>query len=269
MVRDAQLRLSSSPRHLDQAPNPVYSIPAMNKEVIALAVSARDKGVSPKNLRRVGTVPGVIYGGKAENTSIQCSMKELHNVYVKAGENTLVEIDLGGKKIPCLIHAISFDPVSDKEEHVDFYAVDMTKKVTTHVPVRVEGESPAVKTLGGVLVTVHDEIEVTCLPSDIPAFFMINIAKLDNFRDSITVASLTVPKDVVIKSPADMVILTVQEPRAEEVVEVVAAPVEGAVAADGTAVPAAEGAPGSAPAATAPAGKTDDKGAGKDKAAKK
>ncbi len=253
---------------LDRAPNPVYSIPAMNKEAIALAVSTREKGISPKNLRKTGAIPGVIYGGKTVNTSIQCSMKDLHNVYVKAGENTLVDLTLDGKKIPCLIHAISFDPVSDKEVHVDFYAVDMTKKVTTRVPVRVEGESPAVKTLGGVLVTVHDEVEVTCLPSDIPASFIVNISTLANFRDSITVASLVVPKDVTIKSPAEMVILTVQEPRAEEVVEVVAAPVEGAVAADGTAVPAAEGAPGAAAGAPA-AGKTDDKAAGKDKAAKK
>lgn len=241
----------------------------MNKEATTLAVSPREKGVSPKNLRRVGTVPGVIYGGKAQNVSIQCSMKELHNVYVKAGENTLVEVTLDGKKIPCLIHAISFDPVTDKEEHVDFYAVDMTKKVTTRVPVRVEGESPAVKTQGGVLVTVHDEIEVTCLPSDIPASFIINIANLVNFRDSITVASLIVPKDVVIKSPADLVILTVQEPRAEEVVEVAAAPVEGAVAEGGTAAPGADGAAGAAPAAGAPGAKTDDKAAGKDKAPKK
>ena len=243
----------------------------MSKEATTLAVTSREKGVSPKNLRRVGTVPAVIYGGKAQNISVQCSMKEFHNVYVKAGENTLVDVSLDGKNIPCLIHAVSFDPVTDKEEHVDFYAVDMTKKVTTRVPVRLEGESPAVKTEGGVLVTVHGDIEVTCLPSDIPSSFIVNIGSLQNFRDTITVAALVVPKGVTIKSPKDLVIVTVQEPRAEEVVEVVAAPVEGAVTADGTAVPAAEGAPGAAPAAGAPgaAAKTDDKAAGKDKAAKK
>lgn len=243
----------------------------MNKEAIALAVSPREKGVSPRNLRKIGTVPGVIYGGKAQNLSVQCSMKEFHTVYVKAGENTLIDITLDGKKIPCLIHAVSFDPVTDKEEHVDFYAVDMTKKVTTHVPVRLEGESPAVKTQGGVLVTVHSNIEVTCLPSDIPSSFIVNISALQNFRDTITVSALVIPKGVTIKSPKDLVIVTVQEPRAEEVIEVVAAPVEGAVAADGTAVPAAEGAPGAATVAgaTGAAAKTDGLAAGKDKAAKK
>lgn len=237
----------------------------MNKESIALAVSPREKGVSPKNLRKAGTVPGIIYGGKNENISIQCSMKEFHKVYVKAGENTLVNVTLDNKKIPCLIHAVSFDPVSDKEEHVDFYAVDMTKKVTTKVPVIVTGESPAVKTLAAVLVTVHDTIEVTCLPSDIPSSFIVDISSLENFRDSITVAALVVPANVTVKSAQDMVIVTVQEPRKEEVVEV-AAPVEGAAAADGAAAPAAEGAAGAPGAAPAAGAKADDKAAGKDKA---
>ncbi len=241
----------------------------MSKETITLSVNPREAATNVKIMRKDGNVPGVIYGSKTKNVSIQCSMKELHGVYVKAGENTLVEVTLDGKKIPCLIHAVSFNPVSDKLEHVDLYAVDMTKKVTTHVPVLVEGESPAVKTLGGILVTVHDTIEVSCLPSDIPANFVVNIGALENFRDSITVAKIAVPKGVTIKSAPEMVIITVQEPRKEEVVEVVAAPTEGAVAADGTAAPAAEGAAGAAPAAGAAAGKTDDKAAGKDKAAKK
>ncbi len=244
----------------------------MNKEALTLSVSPRETGKNVKVVRRAGNVPGIIYGGKSKNLPIQCSMKELHSVYVKAGENTLVDVTLDNKKIPCLIHAISFDPVTDKEEHVDFYAVDMTKKVTTHVPVVIQGEAPAIKTLGGVLVTVHDEIEVTCLPSDIPAHFVINIASLENFRDSITVASVAVPKGVTIKSAPEMVIVTVQEPRKEEVIEVVAAPVEGAVAADGTVAPAAEGAAGAAPTAAgapAAAAKSDEKAAGKDKAAKK
>ncbi len=223
----------------------------MKKETITLTVEARKAAENPKVVRRAGEVPGIIYGSKAENLSVKCKLKELHSVYVKAGENNLVEVTVDGKKIPCLIHAISFEPVSGREEHVDFYAVDMTKKVTTHVPIVVEGESPAVKTLGGVLVTVHDNVEVTCLPQDIPSNFVVNLSVLENFHDSITVATLKAPEGVVIKSSPETVIITVQEPRKEEVIEVVAAPVDGA-AADGAAAPGAEGAaaaPG-APAAT-------------------
>ncbi len=229
----------------------------MNKETLTLAATTRAKGENPKLVRKAGNVPGVIYGGKAENMTVECTQKDLHNIYVKAGENTLVEVLLDNKKIPCLIHAISFDPVTDREEHVDFYAVDMSKKVTTHIPVIVIGESPAVKGLGGVLVTVHDEVEVTCLPSDIPASFIVDIGVLQNFRESITVASLVLPPNVTMKSAPEMVILTVQEPRKEEVAAVV--------------IPTADAAAAGTPAAgAAPAGDAAKAGdAGKDKAAKK
>jgi large subunit ribosomal protein L25 len=222
------------------------------KEALSLSVSTRAADENVKALRKAGSVPGIIYGNKTKNISIKCLHKALQAIYVKAGENTLVTVDIDGKQVPCLIHAVSFEPVSGSYEHVDFYAVDMTKKVTTHVPVIVEGESLAVKTQGGVLVTVHDQIEVTCLPSDIPSHFIVNISKLENLRDSITVAGLVVPKNVTIKTPVETVIVTIQEPRKEEVIEV-AAPVaaEGAVPAEGA---AAEGA-----AAPGAAAKTDEK----------
>ncbi len=216
--------------------------------MIVLAVNARDAKEKANAIRLAGSVPGVIYGGIV-HTCVKCSAKELKSVYVKAGENTLVEVDLDGKKVPCLIHAISFHPVSDKIESVDLYAVDMTKKVTAHVPVILKGESPAVKTQGGVLVTVHSQVEVSCLPADLPNSFVIDIAVLENFRDSVTVAKLVLPKGVTIKNPPETVIVTVQEPRKEEVVEVVTStPVDGAAPAEGAAA-----APGAAPAAGAPA----------------
>lgn len=226
------------------------------KQAIALTVTGRDEKTSAKNLRRAGTVPAVIYGN-VKNTPVQCSAKDLHNVYVKAGENTLVDIDLAGKKVPCLIHAISFNPVNGNYEHVDFYAVDMTKKVTTKVPVVFEGESPAVKNLGGVLLTVHSQLEVTCLPSEIPSHFAADLSGLENLHDSITVSKLKIPAGVTVKESPETVILIVQEPRKEEVIEVVAAPTaEGAAAegaaADGAAAPGAAGAPAAAAGAAKP-----------------
>ncbi len=238
----------------------------MKKETITLAAVTRPEGENPKVVRRAGNVPGIIYGGKAKNVMVTCSLKALHSVYVKAGENTIVELSVDGKNVACLIHAISFEPVSGREEHVDFYAVDMTKKVTTRVPVMFEGESVAVKTLGGVLVTVHDEVEVTCLPSDIPSHFTVHLSALEKFRDTVTVGSLKVPTGVTIKSSPNTVIITVQEPRKEEVIEVVAPTTEVGGAEGAVAAPSADGA-----ALGAVTGKTDDKAAtgGKDKGAKK
>lgn len=229
----------------------------MKKETITLTVSARDTKEKPNMIRKAGHVPGVMYGTKTKNANLKCSGKDLQNVYTKAGENTLVQVEMDGKAIPCLIHAISFDPVTSKIDHVDFYAVDMTKKVTARVPVFLKGESPAVKTQGGVIVMVHSELEVSCLPADLPSGFTIDISVLANFRDTITVAKLDVASGVTLKNSPETVIVTVQEPRKEEVVEVAAAPVDGAAPAEGAAAaPGAEGA--AAPAAGA---KTDDKAA--------
>lgn len=249
---------------LDQFSNNHYSISAMKKEVISLTINARDAKEKSNGLRKAGSVPGVIYG-KVTNAKVKCSGKDLQNVHIRAGENTLVDVDFDGQKLPCLIHAVSYDPVSSKIDHVDFYAVDMTKKVTAHVPVFTTGESPAVKAHGGMIVIVHGQLEVSCLPADLPSGFTVDISTLENLHDTVTVASLKVPTGVTLKNSPETVILTVQEPRKEEVVEPLpgAVPVEGAVPADGTAP--ATGAPGAAaPAATK---KPDDKvSAGKDKA---
>lgn len=245
--------------------NNPYSVPAM-KQAIPLTVTGRDLKKNAKNMRKTGIVPAVIYGNM-KNTPVECSSKEFHGVFAKAGENTLVDVTMDGKKVPCLIHSVSYDPVTSAYEHIDFYAVDMSKKVTTHVPVHFEGESPAVKNEGGVLLTVHSQLEVSCLPSDIPSHFTVDLSVLEKLRDSFTVAKLKVPAGVTIKESPDTAIVIVQEPRKEEVITPVvtavegaegAVPAEGAAAAPGAApaagaVPAAGAKPGAAPAAGAKA----------------
>jgi large subunit ribosomal protein L25 len=220
------------------------------KKAIPLSVNNRAADQNVKTMRKAGQVPGVIYGNAMKNTSIVCNAKELHNVYVKAGENTLVDVDMGGKKIPCLIHAISFDPVTSAYEHIDLYAVDMTKKVTTHVPVVFQGECPAVKNHGGVLLTVHSSLEVTCLPSNIPESFVVDLTTLENLRDSVTVSKLKIPEGVTVKEIPETAIVIVQEPRKEEVIEPVVSATEGG---EGAAAPGTEGATATAPGAAAPA----------------
>ena len=194
---------------------------------------------------------------RATTIVLDLSHGTLHNMQYHPGADWLVEHGYAASLVKCV--------------HIDFYAVDMTKKVTTHVPVIVKGESPAVKAQGGVLVTVHSQLEVTCLPKDLPQNFIVDISKLENFRDSILVSMLQVPTGVVIKTSPDTVIVTVQEPRKEEVI----APVPGAAvpgaegAVEGAAAaPGAEGA--AVPAAGAPAAKPGEKApaAGKEKGKK-
>jgi len=206
---------------------------------VALSASARSADSSVKHLRKQGQIPGVVYGNKTENTSIQCEEVSLMKAYVKAGESTLVDLDIGGKKVPVLFHEIEFDPVSDRMIHVDFYAVDMNKEVEAEVQIHFEGESDAVKE-GGILVTALDHVEVRCLPANLPHDFKVELSKLKAFGDSITVADLSIPQGVEILTEPDAVIAVVQEPRAEEVAAPTPTEEEAAAAAAAAEAPAAD-----------------------------
>ncbi|TSC79207.1 MAG: 50S ribosomal protein L25 [Candidatus Peregrinibacteria bacterium Gr01-1014_25] len=218
-------------------------------DMVPLQASARTTKEKAGALRRAQRVPCVLYGNKTENTLLHCEEKSVRRAYQKAGESTLVELDLDGRKIPVLIHALAADPVTDRIAHVDFYAVDMTKEVETHVPIRLDGESLAIKELGAILVTPLAHVRIRCLPARLPHELVASLTSLQNFHDSLTVANLRAPEGVTILDDPTNVIATVQEPRAEEVApppateaEAGAAPTEGA-AAEGTepaATPAGE-----------------------------
>ncbi len=221
-------------------------------DMIPLPAAARNTTIKPSALRRTNQVPCVVYGNQI-NMQVQCPSQDLHSAFIKAGESRLVELDVAGKKIPVLFKHVDFDPVSDREIHADFYAVNMKAEIETLVPVRFEGEAPAVKTLGGVFLIVHDHVKVRCLPGNLPASIIVSVAGLEAFHASVSVQDLKVPEGVKVMDDADTVLATIQEPRAVEVVTPVAtAAVEGAAAVPGAegAAPAAEGA---APAAGAEA----------------
>ena len=209
-------------------------------DMVQLSTTARDTTITSRKARRGGNVPCVVYGNKTENISFQCEVVALTKAYTKAGESTLVELDVNGKKVPVLFHDVKFDPVSDVISHVDFYAVDMNKEVEADVAIHFEGESPAVKE-GGILVTAMDAVTVRCLPKNLPHNLPADLSKLVAMDSQLTVADLAVPSGVTIVNEADAVIALVQEPRPEEVEE--------APAADAAAAGAAAPADGAAPAA--------------------
>lgn len=219
--------------------------------MVPLSAQARDLSVAAKVLRRSGKVPCVVYGHETKSTPIQCDLQALYKAFVRAGESTLVELDMNSKKVPVLFKDITFDPVSSDPVHVDFYAVNMKEEIETKVPVTLTGESPAVKDLSAILLTPLSEVTVKCLPSDLPHQLEVSIVSLVQFGDTVHVKDIQLPKGVAILDDADSVLATVQEPRKEEVV-VAAAPAEGAATAEGAAAaPGAEGA--AAPAADAKA----------------
>ncbi len=188
-------------------------------------------------------MPAVVYGN-VENTQVECDENVLLKAYIQAGESTLVELDIAGKKVPVLFHTVEFDPVSDRLAHVDFYAVNMKEELETSVQVRFEDEAPAVKELSAIIVTALDTVTVRCLPSNLPHDLPVSLSKLVDFDSTLTVADIKVPQGVTILEEPDTVLAIAQQPREEEKEEVAAAPAEGEAATTAEGAAPAEGAEG-------------------------
>ncbi len=205
-------------------------------EKIILKAIKRTTEQSVKEMRIAGTVPGNVYGNLDTNVLVGMDEVALKKAYVKAGESTLVQLDVEGTMIPVLFHSIDQDAVSDRIIHVDFYAVNMKEEVEAEVHIHLTGESEAMKE-GAILVNAMHEVTVKALPANLPHELTADLAKLAVFGDTITVADLVVPAGVTILSGAEEVIAIAQQPREEEKEEapVVAEGAEGAPAAEGAA----------------------------------
>ena len=185
-------------------------------EKINLKVTLRGEE-NLKQEREKGMIPAVLYGQKKENKSLWLEELAFGKVFEKAGENTVVVLDLeGGAKDNVLICDYQIDPLSGKFRHVDFLRINMKEDVETNVPLVFVGEAPAVKEKGGILIKVLDEVEVKCLPGNIPQEFEIDLTKLVNFEDVIAISDLAIPEGVEILDDPETVIASVSEPRSEE-----------------------------------------------------
>ncbi|QQS39051.1 50S ribosomal protein L25 [Candidatus Woesebacteria bacterium] len=192
---------------------------AQNREIVGRKV---------KKLRREGILPANVFGKKVKSLSIQIATKEFADVYKKVGETGLIELEVGSTKKPVLVHDVQVDPVTGELLHADFFQVNLTEKVTAHVPVELVGESPADKSGLGTLVQHVDEVEVEALPADLPDKFEVDVSKLTEVESSVSIADLRTDKKVEILADDDLIIAKVEALREEEP-EVVVEAVEGEV----------------------------------------
>ena len=173
-------------------------------------------GKKVRSLRKAGKLPAVLYGAGEKGTLLEVSEKDFEKVFKQAGESTLVELEIGENKKNVLIHDVDFDPIKDKPRHVDFLQVRMDKPIRAKVHVIFEGESPAVKNLGGVLVKIIHELEVEALPKDLPHELKIDISNLQNLEDKFLVSNLKLPSGVKVIADSNEVLALVEIPRTEE-----------------------------------------------------
>src|SRR5437763_14697733 len=132
-----------------------------------------------RRLRQTGKVPAVLYGGKGQSITLAVNAKQVNTILrSESGHNTLFQVDLGGKHEPAILKDWLTDPVTGKLLHVDLLRVAMDVRMKVMVPVHTFGEPAGVKVQGGVFEVVTREVEVECLPSDIPAEFRLDVSAL-------------------------------------------------------------------------------------------
>ena len=210
-------------------------------------------------LRREGRLPAVIFGGHAESTPVETDTSVFQKGYRRWGQTTLLSLTgIDGGDVPVLVHGVSREPRTGSLLHVDFARVSLTEKTHADVPLHFVGESPAVRTHGGVMVHALSEVRIEAFPQDIPHQIDVDLSKIEQIEDTLYVRDLVVDASKIeIQNDADQVVAKAVAPRAEEEVVKPAAAVEGE-AVEGEAVEgegAAPAAAGATPAAGAAAAK--------------
>jgi large subunit ribosomal protein L25 len=184
-----------------------------------LTAKKRESGRKLGTLRAEGVIPAVLYGHGQDSISISLDAKDFNKIYSQAGESQLVDFELEGdsEQSKVLIQGIDTDPLTLKPIHVDLYKVRMDEKLTAGVPLVFEGESEAIRNSGGILIKNIHEVEVSCLPGDLPPSLKVNISALKDFESRVSVKDIVLPQGVeIISPPADEIIALVEEPRSEE-----------------------------------------------------
>lgn len=219
----------------------------MAKHLLIKAQPRENK--KPNALRRSGFIPATVYGHGLESKSLQVNAKEFSKVPHKAYSHiNHLEVD-NGEKYDVLIRNVHRDPVRDYFLNIEFYKIKSDEKLKLKVPLNFTGHSPAV-TAGGVLIVSFNEVEVQCLPKDIPDAIDIDLSKIQEIGQAIHAGELQVAEGVQILAKKDEVIAHVEIPKTHEVEEAAPVAAPGEVPAEGAAAVPAEGAAAPAPAAT-------------------
>jgi large subunit ribosomal protein L25 len=199
-------------------------------QIIVEGAPRSDRGKNEaRRLRQTGKVPAVLYGGKGASITLALNAKQIGAILRSAsGHNTLFQVDLAGKHEPAILKDWQVDPLSGKLLHVDLVRVAMDVRMRVKVPVHTFGEPAGVKQQGGVFEVVTREVEIECLPTDIPTEFKVDVSELmlgkqlragELAIDSAKMKLITEPERVL----AHVVALKVEEEKPAEVVATEAA----------------------------------------------
>lgn len=196
------------------------------EKITLKAVVREESGKSAcKHIRKDGKIPGVVYKDGEKGFSVEVDRKEFRRVlHTEAGSNVIITMEIEGKEKgeikTVIVKETQIDPLNDKFIHVDFHEISLKDKLKVKVPIEVKGEAVGVTGSEGVLSQILWELEVECLPADIPEHVYVNVESLE-IGDVIHVKELVLPKEVTVLEDPGQVVVSVHVPQAEEEAEAV------------------------------------------------
>ncbi|MBT8368169.1 MAG: 50S ribosomal protein L25/general stress protein Ctc [Deltaproteobacteria bacterium] len=174
-----------------------------------------------RDLRRGGRIPAVLYGPQTESVLLSVNVRELEQIIKKGniGSAILNLVIQNGKKVTktAMIKEFQSHPVSGQFLHIDFYEIDMQRKINVMIPITTKGNSKGIEA-GGLLQIIRREIEVFCMPGDIPETFEIDVTDLD-IGDSVHVDEIPLGDNIEIAGDVNFTVVTVLSPKVEAIPE--------------------------------------------------
>ena len=186
-------------------------------QFVAFERAKQGTGAS-RRLRNSGKAPGIVYGGAAEVQLIEIDHNALwHALKKEAFHSSILEMEVAGQTSKVVLRDVQFHPYKQLVLHIDFQRVDANTKLTMKVPVHFSGaeESPAVKVDKCLVTPVVTEIEVNCLPKDLPEFISVDLSKLEK-GSTVHLNDIALPKNVALVSQTNPALVSITAPAAAE-----------------------------------------------------
>lgn len=190
----------------------------MRKDITIAATPRSTRGKNEaRRLRVSGQMPAVIYGTKKDPIAVALSPKEVNKIlHSNTGHNTIFDVAFdGGAGEPVMIVDWQHHPLRGNLLHVDLQRIDLEKALVVSVPVHIKGEARGVKLQGGLLEVVSREVEIECLPNDIPEFFEVDVTDL-GINQGVRAGDLKLSESMTLIAPAETVIVHITSLKAEE-----------------------------------------------------
>lgn len=185
-------------------------------EIVLKATSREVTGKQVKALRRAGQLPAVIYGHNVTPMPISLDFKDSTRVLPTISSSQLITVSVDGKPHVALVRERQIHPITGFLVHIDFQEVSMTEMLRVTVRLMFKGDAPAVKEYDGVLVFNLEQLDIECLPADLPNAIDVDLSGLKEIGDSLRVRDLTLPSNIEVRTSLDETVVVVTAPTVEK-----------------------------------------------------